>query len=85
MPDCDVLRIGAGHYALVCAGYLARAGYKVILIERRHIVGGAVVTEEYIPGFKFDLGGAAHILIHHPPIVQDLFGGRPHPCAAGQT
>ncbi len=72
MPDCDVLFIGAGHNALVCAGYLAKAGYKVILLERRHKVGGAVVTEEIVPGFKFDLGGSAHILIHHTPIIQDL-------------
>ncbi len=72
MTDCDVVLIGAGHNALVCAGYLAAAGYKVIVVERRHTVGGAVVTEEIIPGFKFDLGGSAHILIHHTPIVQDL-------------
>lgn len=72
MHDCDVLFVGAGHNALVAAGYLAQAGYKVILLERRHTVGGAVVTEEIIPGFKFDLGGSAHILIHHTPIVQEL-------------
>ena len=72
MPDCDVLIIGAGHNALVCGGYLAQAGHKVIMLERRHKVGGAVVTEEQIPGFKFDLGGSAHILIHHSPIIQDL-------------
>jgi len=72
MMDYDVLLIGAGHNALVCAGYLAKAGYKVGLLERRPLVGGAVVTEEYIPGFRFDLGGSAHILIHHTPIVQDL-------------
>ncbi|MCB0124213.1 MAG: NAD(P)/FAD-dependent oxidoreductase [Caldilineaceae bacterium] len=72
MADCDVLFIGAGHNALVCAGYLAQAGYRVILLERRHKVGGAVVTEEIVPGFHFDLGGSAHILIHHTPIVQDL-------------
>ena len=72
MADCDVVVIGAGHNALVCAGYLAKAGYKVIMLERRHTVGGAVVTEEIVPGFKFDLGGSAHILIHHTPIVQDL-------------
>ncbi|MEZ4673249.1 MAG: NAD(P)/FAD-dependent oxidoreductase [Caldilineaceae bacterium] len=72
MADCDVLVIGAGHNALVCAGYLAKAGYKVIMLERRHTVGGAVVTEEIIPGFRFDLGGSAHILIHHTPIVDDL-------------
>lgn len=72
MPDCDVLVIGAGHNALVCAGYLAKAGYRVIVMERRHTVGGAVVTEEIIPGFKFDLGGSAHILINHTPIVKEL-------------
>lgn len=72
MTDCDVLIVGAGHNALVCAGYLAQAGYKVIMLERRHKVGGAVVTEEIVPGFKFDLGGSAHILIHHTPIIQDL-------------
>jgi phytoene dehydrogenase-like protein len=72
MADCDVLLVGAGHNALVCAGYLAQAGYKVIILERRHTVGGAVVTEEIIPGFKFDLGGSAHILINHTPIVEDL-------------
>ncbi|MCA9906328.1 MAG: NAD(P)/FAD-dependent oxidoreductase [Anaerolineae bacterium] len=72
MPDCDVLFIGAGHNALVCAGYLAQAGYKVVMLERRHKAGGAVVTEEIVPGFKFDLGGSAHILINHTPIVRDL-------------
>lgn len=72
MPDCDVLIIGAGHNALVCGGYLAKAGYRVTVLERRHIVGGAVVTEEIVPGFRFDLGGSAHILINHTPIVQDL-------------
>lgn len=72
MADCDVLIVGAGHNALVCAGYLAKAGYKVMMLERRHKVGGAVVTEEIFPGFHFDLGGSAHILIHHTPIVSDL-------------
>lgn len=72
MADYDVLLIGAGHNGLVCAGYLAKAGYKVCVLERRAKVGGAVVTEEHVPGFKFDLGGSAHILIHHTPIVADL-------------
>lgn len=72
MRDCDVVIIGAGHNALVCGAYLAKAGYKVIVVERRHKVGGAVVTEEIVPGFRFDLGGSAHILIHHTPIVGDL-------------
>lgn len=72
MTHCEVLIIGAGHNALICAGYLTKAGYRVTLLERRHKVGGAVVTEEIVPGFKFDLGGSAHILIHHTPIVEDL-------------
>ena len=72
MADCDILVVGAGHNALVCAGYLAQAGYKVLVIERRHKAGGAVVTEEIVPGFKFDVGGAAHILINHTPSVRDL-------------
>ncbi|MBZ0295241.1 MAG: NAD(P)/FAD-dependent oxidoreductase [Anaerolineae bacterium] len=72
MPDYDVVIVGAGHNALVCGGYLAKAGYRVALLERRHKVGGAVVTEEIIPGFQFDLGGSAHILINHTPIVSDL-------------
>jgi phytoene dehydrogenase-like protein len=44
----------------------------VHVVERRPVVGGAVVTEEIVPGFKFDLGGSAHILINHTTIVQDL-------------
>jgi phytoene desaturase len=72
MANVDIIVIGAGHNALVCAGYLAQAGHKVLVLERRHLVGGAVVTEEIVPGFRFDLGGSAHILIHHTPIIQDL-------------
>lgn len=72
MTDYDVVMIGAGHNALVCAGYLAKAGQRVCVIERRARVGGAVVTEEIVPGYKFDLGGSAHILIHHTPVVRDL-------------
>lgn len=72
MPDVDVIFVGTGHNALVCAGYLAQAGYRVAMLERRSVVGGAVVTQEVIPGYRFDLGGSAHILIHHTTIVRDL-------------
>ncbi|HMP77528.1 MAG TPA: NAD(P)/FAD-dependent oxidoreductase [Kiritimatiellia bacterium] len=72
MADHDVIVVGAGHNALICAGYLAQAGYRVLVVERRPVVGGAVVTEEHVPGFKFDIGGSAHILIHHTPVVRDL-------------
>ncbi|MDZ4743983.1 MAG: NAD(P)/FAD-dependent oxidoreductase [Verrucomicrobiota bacterium] len=68
----DVIIIGAGHNGLICAGYLARAGRKVLVLERRNIVGGAVCTEEIIPGYKFDVGSSAHIMIHATPVVKDL-------------
>jgi phytoene dehydrogenase-like protein len=47
----DVIVIGAGHNGLVCAFYLAARGFKVTMLERRHVVGGAAVTEEFHPGF----------------------------------
>jgi phytoene dehydrogenase-like protein len=72
MSDFDAIVIGAGHNGLVCAGYLAKAGYRVCVVEQRHLVGGAIVTEEIVPGFKFDLGGSAHFLINLTPIVAEL-------------
>ena len=50
--ECDVLIIGGGHNGLVTAGYLARAGLKVTVLERREVIGGACVTEEIWPGYK---------------------------------
>ena len=49
----DLIIVGAGHNGLTTAGYLAREGLNVLVLERRNIVGGACVTEELIPGFKF--------------------------------
>lgn len=72
MADFDLIVVGAGHNALVCAGYLAQAGYDVAVLERRSEVGGAVATQEFIPGYRFDLGGSAHILIHLTPVVKEL-------------
>src|SRR3546814_6693210 len=48
----DVIIVGAGHNGLVCANYLARAGKKVLVLERRGIVGGAAVSEEIAPGYR---------------------------------
>ncbi len=49
----DAIIIGGGHNGLTCAAYLAKAGRKVLVLERRHLLGGAAVTEEIYPGFKF--------------------------------
>ncbi|MCA9836281.1 MAG: NAD(P)/FAD-dependent oxidoreductase [Trueperaceae bacterium] len=72
MPDFDVCIIGSGHNALITAAYLAQAGQKVAVFERRDIAGGAVSTKEIVPGYQFDLGGSAHILIRLTPIVEEL-------------
>ena len=54
MPnEYDVVIIGAGHNGLVTAGYLARAGLRTLVLESRQVVGGACVTEEIFPGYKF--------------------------------
>jgi phytoene dehydrogenase-like protein len=70
--DYDLIVVGAGHNALVAAAYVAAAGYRVCVVERRRSVGGAVSTAEIVPGYRFDLGGSAHILIRLTPIVEEL-------------
>ena len=76
MPDYDVITIGSGHNALITSAYLAQAGKRVAVFERRDVVGGAVSTVEQVPGYRFDLGGSAHILIRLTPIVEELGLGR---------
>ena len=51
-PDTRVIIVGGGHNGLVAAGYLARAGLNVQVLERRHVVGGAAVVEEWFPGYR---------------------------------
>ena len=52
MTETDIVIIGAGHNGLTCAAYLAMAGLRVKVVERRKVVGGAAVTEEFHPGFR---------------------------------
>src|SRR6266446_2000422 len=66
----QVIIIGAGHNGLVAAFYLARAGLKPLVLERRAIVGGACVTEEFHPGFRASLANSAGPLL--PQVISDL-------------
>ena len=70
-PKYDVIIIGGGHNGLVSAAYLARAGKKVLVLERRHLVGGAAVTEEIFPGFKFSVCSYVISLLR-PKIIYEL-------------
>jgi phytoene dehydrogenase-like protein len=67
----DVLIIGAGHNGLVCACYLAAAGLKVHVVERRGVVGGAAVTEEFHPGFRNSTASYTVSLLQ-PKVIRDL-------------
>jgi phytoene dehydrogenase-like protein len=67
----DALIIGAGHNGLVCAFYLARAGLKVRVLERRGVVGGAAVTEEFHPGFRNSVASYTVSLLQ-PKVIADM-------------
>lgn len=71
MAISDALVIGGGHNGLVCAWYLARAGWKVVIAERRSIVGGAAVTEEFHPGFRNSTASYTVSLLQ-PKIIADM-------------
>src|SRR6266852_3054572 len=67
----DVIVIGGGHNGLVNAAYLARAGKRVLVLERRHVLGGACVTEEVFPGFKFSVCSYVVSLLR-PEIIREV-------------
>src|SRR3546814_10744445 len=69
--DSDILIIGGGHNGLVCAAYLAAAGLKVRVLERRNVVGGAAVTEEFFPGFRNSVASYTVSLLN-PRVIADL-------------
>lgn len=76
MQEYDVVIIGAGHNGLVCAAYLLKAGYSVLVLERLSIPGGGATTVELMPkeapGFKFNQCAIDHEFIHLGPVVQEL-------------
>jgi phytoene dehydrogenase-like protein len=69
--ECDAVIIGGGHNGLVCAAYLAAAGLKVTVLERRDVVGGAAVTEEFHPGFRNSVASYTVSLLN-PKVIRDL-------------
>ena len=71
MPDLDAIIIGAGHNGLACAAYLGKAGLRVRVFERRGIVGGACVTEQFHPGFRNSVA-AYTVSLLQPKVIADL-------------
>jgi phytoene dehydrogenase-like protein len=69
--SADVVILGGGHNGLVSAAYLARAGLNVCVLERRHVLGGAAVTEELVPGFRYSRASYLAGLLR-PQVVKDL-------------
>src|SRR5258706_10265125 len=67
----DALIVGGGHNGLACASYLAAGGLRVCVVERRAVVGGAAVTEEFHPGFRNSTASYTVSLLH-PKVIRDL-------------
>ena len=67
----DAVIIGGGHNGLICGAYLAKAGLRVVVVERHDIIGGAAVTQEFHPGFRASTFSYLMSLLH-PKIIADL-------------
>ncbi|MDG6994530.1 MAG: NAD(P)/FAD-dependent oxidoreductase [Nitrososphaerota archaeon] len=72
MSNYDAIVVGAGHNGLVTAGYLSKQGLKVLVLEKSHVAGGCVRTEELFPGFKVNVYSFEQYLIHSTSIIEDL-------------
>lgn len=70
-PQYDAIIVGGGHNGLTCGAYLARAGVKVLVVERRDIIGGAAVTEEFAPGYRSSTASYYQGLLQ-PKVILDL-------------
>src|SRR6478736_7852329 len=71
MTETDVVIIGAGHNGLTCAAYLAKTGLRVKAVERRKVVGGAAVTEDFHPGFRNSVASYTVSLLN-PQVIADM-------------
>src|SRR5438552_2345019 len=71
MDSYDTIIVGGGHNGLVAAGYLSRAGQRVLVLEKNYKVGGLAITDEIFPGYKYDTFGH-HFGFFQPKILDDL-------------
>src|SRR5262245_28400641 len=71
MADLDAVVIGAGHNGLTCAAYLGMAGFSVRVLERRDVLGGTTITEEFYPGFRNSVA-AYTVSLLQPKVIRDL-------------
>ena len=69
--EYDAIVVGGGHNGLTCAAYLAKAGRKVLVLERRHVLGGAAVSEEIYPGFTYTVCSYVVSLLR-PEVIREL-------------
>ena len=69
--EYDAIIVGGGHNGLVCGAYLAKAGKKVLILEKRHVLGGAAVSEEIYPGFTYSVCSYV-VSLFRPHIIREL-------------